>query len=107
MSCYKPSVALVYSSVANDVNKAKGVVIVGDDSSAAVMSKRISQVDCESGQSMANARHIVDCLLNLNAKTAVPYSSGWINPSYVHDSLISGVHVSSAQVRRDVYDVVS
>jgi len=47
MSCYKPSVALVYSSIANDVNKAKGVVIVGDDSSTAVMPKRISQVDCQ------------------------------------------------------------
>jgi len=60
MSWYKPSVALVYSSVANDVNKAKGVVIVGDESSTAVMSKRISQVDCES--EAVNGKCQADCL---------------------------------------------
>jgi len=47
MSCYKPSVALVYSSVANDVNKPIGVVIVGDESSTAAIFKRISQIDCQ------------------------------------------------------------
>jgi len=47
MRCYKPSVAPVYSSVANEVNKIKGVAIVGDESSTSAMSKSISEVDCQ------------------------------------------------------------